>query len=225
MKRFTLIELLVVVGIIGILVTLLMPSLGKARKKAHIAVCLSNQHQLGVGLNILLRNNNHAFPVLKNWTGLVGADSATGHYGALPADQRPLNDYISDNYRLAECSLDEGDALNNIENCYNSLGTSYLVQWVYASGPSFATGYVFANQNKKQIFATEIEAPGKKLVLADWAWHGNRKLSNPKTQWHDSKMRRFSVLWADGHATQFTFPLAIEGWLNKTPDHVANGWY
>ena len=69
-----LIELLIVVGIIGILVTLLMPSLGKARKQAHIAVCLSNQHQLGVGINMLVRDNNGSYPRIANWAGLVGDD-------------------------------------------------------------------------------------------------------------------------------------------------------
>ena len=49
MKRrsfFTLIELLIVIAIIGILVTLLMPSLAGARETARRAVCMSNQKQL-----------------------------------------------------------------------------------------------------------------------------------------------------------------------------------
>lgn len=48
MKKFTLIELLVVVAIIGILASLLMPSLSKAREVTKRAVCASNQKQIGL---------------------------------------------------------------------------------------------------------------------------------------------------------------------------------
>ena len=44
-KKFTLIELLLVIAIIGILVTLLIPSLRGAREKARFAVCSSNRNQ------------------------------------------------------------------------------------------------------------------------------------------------------------------------------------
>ena len=48
-KSFTLIELLIVVAIIGILVSILMPSLANAREKAKLVVCLSNTKQIGTG--------------------------------------------------------------------------------------------------------------------------------------------------------------------------------
>ncbi|MCH2204755.1 MAG: type II secretion system GspH family protein [Lentisphaerales bacterium] len=45
-KRFTVIELLIVISIIGILSTMLLPSLSKARMSALVSLCKSNERQL-----------------------------------------------------------------------------------------------------------------------------------------------------------------------------------
>ena len=62
MKRFTLIELLVVVAIIGILASLLLPALGKARKSAKRIRCVSQLKQLSIALYNYTDDNDSHYP-------------------------------------------------------------------------------------------------------------------------------------------------------------------
>jgi prepilin-type processing-associated H-X9-DG protein/prepilin-type N-terminal cleavage/methylation domain-containing protein len=61
---FTLVEILVVVAILGILAALLLPALARSKRRAQQIICVSNLHQLGVGLQNFLANN-HGYPVVK----------------------------------------------------------------------------------------------------------------------------------------------------------------
>ncbi len=59
---FTLIELLVVVAIIGLLISILVPSLSAVRKNANRVNCASNLHQVGLAMQSYLEQNDNHLP-------------------------------------------------------------------------------------------------------------------------------------------------------------------
>lgn len=81
-NRFTLIELLVVVAIIGILASILMPSLSKAREKAVSAVCLSTHRQINIASVGYQTDYDRMIPLALNEASPPGAlyTSAYAHW-------------------------------------------------------------------------------------------------------------------------------------------------
>ena len=61
-QAFTLVELLVVIGIIAVLISILLPTLSKAREQAHRAQCLSNQRQIITSIIMYAGDNKGTLP-------------------------------------------------------------------------------------------------------------------------------------------------------------------
>jgi len=103
-RGFTLIELLVVVAIIALLISILLPSLARAREHAKRSVCTSNLKSMTSASKIYARDNNDYWPMAPSLRSLSYPEftDTMGGTTALPRDQ------IS-----SSVDLDEGRYLSN----------------------------------------------------------------------------------------------------------------
>jgi prepilin-type N-terminal cleavage/methylation domain-containing protein len=75
-QAFTLIELLVVISIIALLIGILLPALGAARKTARQSVCLSNMRQIGIANATYSNEYKNALPAMFAYGNIDPSDAA-----------------------------------------------------------------------------------------------------------------------------------------------------
>jgi len=97
-RSFTLVELLVVVAIVALLISILLPAMGQARKQGRATACLSNMRGMGMAV-LMYCNDNRDFLVT------VGLSHEEDHYEPEEAWIRTLSAYYN-NKLLARCPSD-----------------------------------------------------------------------------------------------------------------------
>ena len=115
---FTLVELLVVIGIIALLISILLPSLNKAREQAKAVQCMSNLRSIGQALFIYAVNNKDSLPWGQVDTVIDGTLNFTGQTTDWTVQvSRTLNPRYGDNYDTASAAGAQESKVREIFLC------------------------------------------------------------------------------------------------------------
>lgn len=169
---FTLIELLVVIAIVALLLSILMPSLQKARDAARAVVCRSNLRQWGIFFRLYTEDNNSRFMTWK--------DSSAPGAGTWIVPLYPYYEGGGEKMRLCPVasSIDEtkpikfrawGTEINGVKHT-----NSYAINnWIYDLRPGVNNVWEMG-QAKRRSWRTNKHSAGYMvpLFLEGWRWGG-----------------------------------------------------
>lgn len=208
-KQFTMLELLVVIAIIGILLSILLPSIAKARKASMTALSMSNLRQIYAGtVAYTTEEDGRLFLAGTNPHPRTGYNST--NWSRMVWEQL-IGDYLSFNGTKAKAQMAQGTAY------YSTMYCPLLRQTRPESTPSQASGSSDYSMNKHfknyRMFARlegELEpmwVPGTKIGAQSAKKHFSKGTYDPMSDQrpvYEYTNNKSLGLYVDGQVKFFT---------------------
>ncbi|OGV50464.1 MAG: hypothetical protein A2017_01530 [Lentisphaerae bacterium GWF2_44_16] len=222
---FTLVELLIVISVIIILISLLLPALGKAKAKAQEIICLGNLRQCGIGIIQYCNDNNGWTPcAYRPWSSqqwgrwLISLDYLPGNDPTallgkssiiVCPSQYPYGKYLHLNYTY-------GFRKQSSLTTFFQLFKGPVSCTFYDSGADTYTPYTYAswsNPSSVNLLADTIRGAGTDPDR-QWYYYNYGSSSSITSQtFHTRHSAAANALFADGHAGRITQKYFLENSL------------
>lgn len=206
-NSFTLMELLIVMAIIGILTSLLLPSLHKARKSAMIAVSASNLKQLSIAHVAYLDGNNGRFVTSRypsqvnySWDDMM---SELLGFDLTEAEKASSTPPWKESFKVLQCPLDEMER----NNSNNFIRTYVLNGYVDANTPS-----IYQYGPTVSLMYSEVEEPSSTISM------------NEQSKNHNKLGTGSNVVMIGGNIDEVTTNTSLTGNVQYNPNHHDNNY-
>lgn len=241
-RGFTLVELLVVISIISLLMSILLPSLQRARAQARSILCRNKQKQLGIATHTYAEDNNNEY-LLHEWASNPSDDNydpdTLGYFYGRIAPYLSIDDskhphhvgpemrcpsgeadkYYGNGYYYDNSATDYG--LQSATSGYDNQGNPIPIKIYQIKSPAefgmfFDFLYGYLKSNEMEVLTNGSVWGGKWDQTINTIWFAENRGIVPdllqRLYRHNSGI---NVVYADTHVEAVSGPKITRDWLKE----------